>query len=63
MQNVIKHRRKIAEIRKEMIEINKQEPSDEELDHLVDILNTLQFSNCISTPAEASRDGLFGEKD
>lgn len=39
MKEIIKNRRKISEIRNDMIEINKRKPSEEELDNLVDILN------------------------
>ncbi len=41
MKDIIKNRRKISMIRKDMIEINKQKPSEEELNLLVDKLNEL----------------------
>jgi len=41
MKEIIKNRRKISEIRNDMIEINKRKPSEEELDNLVDILNDI----------------------
>lgn len=39
MKDIIKNRRKILEIRRDMIEINKRKPTEEELDKLVNILN------------------------
>ena len=45
MHDLIKNRRKISEIRKNMIKINQQKPSEEELNNLVDILNAITQSS------------------
>ena len=41
-QKIIKNRRKISDIRRDMIKINKQKPLEKELDQLVDMLNEIK---------------------
>jgi hypothetical protein len=42
MKDIIKNRRNISEISKDMIDINKKRPSKEELDKLIDTLNKIE---------------------
>ncbi len=59
MSEIIKKRRKILEIRNDMIEINKRMPTEEELDTLVDILNEVS----IDTEQNESGEIKIAKKD
>jgi hypothetical protein len=59
VSEIIKKRRKILEIRNDMIEINKRMPTEEELDTLVDILNEVS----IDTEQNESGEIKIAKKD
>lgn len=48
MKDIKKNRRKISEITKDMIDINKKKPSKEEQDKLIDILNEIGNKKIVS---------------
>lgn len=41
-KEIIKNRRRISDIRRDIIKINKQKPSEVELNNLVDVLNEIK---------------------